>query len=416
MTRARTCSLGEFFRIKHGFAFKGEFFSNSGEYVLLTPGNFSADGGLKLKGEKEKFYTGSFPSDFLLREGDLIIALTDLTQQAPLLGAPAFVPKGGRYLHNQRLGKVVELRQDELDKGYLYYLFQSADLRAQVRATATGATVRHTAPERLYAIKCQLPRLDQQVLVASILGNYDRLIHNNSRRIAFLEEIIRTIYRQLFVERCVPHPRERSSVVLGLGQSSSGWSVVELGQLADEFRDSVNPREINPATPYFGLEHLPRRSVALDTWGTAGEVHSAKLRARVGDILFGKIRPYFHKVGVCPVDAVCSSDAIVLRPKKIENFGLILACVSSDAFVAHAAQTSQGTKMPRASWRVLQQYQVAMPPAELNEVFNAQVFQSIELIHRLCLKNANLRMTRNLLLPRLLSGELDVSQLGLVPK
>jgi len=63
----RSATLGEFFRIKHGYAFKGEYFSDSGPYVLLTPGNFSSDGGIKLKGEKEKYYIGPFPDEFLLQ-------------------------------------------------------------------------------------------------------------------------------------------------------------------------------------------------------------------------------------------------------------------------------------------------------------------------------------------------------------
>jgi hypothetical protein len=83
----RRVELGRYFRIKHGFAFKGQFFSDCGPYVLLTPGNFREEGGLKLKGEREKYYTSSFPLEFLLRRGDLLIAMTDLKQDAPILGA-----------------------------------------------------------------------------------------------------------------------------------------------------------------------------------------------------------------------------------------------------------------------------------------------------------------------------------------
>ena len=85
-TRGR---LGDYFRIKHGFAFKGEFFAHEGQYILLTPGNFKADGGIKLKGEKEKYYTSGFPDEYLLKRGDLLIVMTDLTQNAPILGSPA---------------------------------------------------------------------------------------------------------------------------------------------------------------------------------------------------------------------------------------------------------------------------------------------------------------------------------------
>ena len=143
-------TLGECFRIKHGWAFKGEFFADSGPFVLLTPGNFREDGGLQERGDREKFYTGEFPHEFLLREGELLIVMTDLTQNAPILGSPAIVPCNDKYLHNQRLGKVVDLDESKLKKRFLYYLLNMHNVRGQIRATATGSTVRHTAPDRIY--------------------------------------------------------------------------------------------------------------------------------------------------------------------------------------------------------------------------------------------------------------------------
>ena len=88
------CKLGDLLQIKHGFAFKGKYFSDSGKFVLITPGNFREEGGLKLKGDKEKYYTAEFPPDFLLRRGDLLVAMTDLTQNAPILGSPAVAVHG----------------------------------------------------------------------------------------------------------------------------------------------------------------------------------------------------------------------------------------------------------------------------------------------------------------------------------
>jgi type I restriction enzyme, S subunit len=175
----------------------------------------------------------------------------------------------------------------------------------------------------------------------------------------------------------------------------------------------VNPETVDSETPYFGLEHLPRKSIALADWGAASEAQSTKLAFKKGEILFGKIRPYFHKVGVAPVDGVCSTDAIVIVPRDAEYFGLVLCCVSSDDFVSHATQTSQGTKMPRADWDVLVQYPVALPPSEIVSQFNTLVHDSIASIHNLIFRNRNLRRTRDLLLPKLLAGELNISELAI---
>src|SRR3954447_15080594 len=96
----RRVRLGELIQIKHGFAFKGEHFAKEGPFVLVTPGNFEVGGGFKEKA-KEKYYTAIPPEDFVLAGGDLVLALTDLTQDAPIPGGPAIVPADGRYLHNQ---------------------------------------------------------------------------------------------------------------------------------------------------------------------------------------------------------------------------------------------------------------------------------------------------------------------------
>ena len=92
--------------IKHGHAFEGAFFSNEGEYVLLTPGNFYERGGYRDRGEKQKFYTGEIPRDYVLNKGDLLVAMTE--QAAGLLGSPILVPESNKFLHNQRLGLVTQ--------------------------------------------------------------------------------------------------------------------------------------------------------------------------------------------------------------------------------------------------------------------------------------------------------------------
>ena len=94
--------LSELCDIKHGFAFKSAFFTDSGDYVLLTPGNFYESGGYRDRGEKQKYYSGEIPEGFVLSEGDMLVAMTE--QAAGLLGSPIIVPESGKFLHNQRLG------------------------------------------------------------------------------------------------------------------------------------------------------------------------------------------------------------------------------------------------------------------------------------------------------------------------
>jgi type I restriction enzyme S subunit len=115
-----------------------------------------------------------------------------------------------RFLHNQRLGKIVNLDEANLDRGFLYYLFNSAKVRDQIKATATGATVKHTAPERIYAVEIELPSLPIQRKIAAILSAYDDLIDNHTRRIAILEEMAQSLYREWFVHFRFPGPSEET--------------------------------------------------------------------------------------------------------------------------------------------------------------------------------------------------------------
>src|SRR5205807_8213668 len=105
----------------------------------------------------------------------------------------------------------------------------------------------------------------------------------------------------------------------------------------------------------------------------------------------------------------CSSDTIVIIPKQTQYKALALCCVSSDQFVAFASKTSQGTQMPRANWDILATFSIVMPPQNLLTFFDNFVESAINDIINLIFRNRTLRRTRDRLLPRLVSGDIDVS-------
>jgi type I restriction enzyme, S subunit len=249
---------------------------------------------------------------------------------------------------------------------YYYYLLTHLNLNRW----AGGAAQPLLTQSVLKTIEAPIAKLKIQQKIASILSAYDDLIENNLKRIKILEEMAQMIYKEWFINFRFPGHEKVKMVKSEMGMIPEGWEVKKLGDIAKEVRRGVDPSEIDPNTPYFGLEHLPRKSITLSEWGTAEQITSTKLSFKKGEILFGKIRPYFHKVGVAPLNGICSSDTIVIAPIKTNCFGLTVSCVSSEDFVNHATQTSQGTKMPRADWKVLVKYPVILPPAELLDEFN----------------------------------------------
>ncbi|EOX4952396.1 restriction endonuclease subunit S [Vibrio alginolyticus] len=142
-------TLGDVLDIKHGFAFKGEYFTDNdtGE-VLLTPGNIKIGGGVKL--DKVRFYSGDVPQDYVFEVGDIMVTMTDLSKASDTLGFPAIIPrlKGYNLLHNQRLGKV-ELKSEFEYKEYIYQVLCSIEYRNEIVGGATGTTVKHTSPTKI---------------------------------------------------------------------------------------------------------------------------------------------------------------------------------------------------------------------------------------------------------------------------
>lgn len=257
----------------------------------------------------------------------------------------------------------------------------------------------------LHALKVRYPVGKSQEQIADVLSSYDDLIENNRRRMALLEDAARQLYREWFVRLRFPG-HEHTPITNGV---PAGWERKTLGDMCEEIRETVKPETLEPDTPYIGLEHMPRRSIALREWGTAEQVTSSKHRFREGEILFGKIRPYFHKVGVALLDGVASSDAIVIRPIEPKVRGFVLMTVSSDPFVAVTAQTMrEGSKMPRADWKQMQTYPTPLPPDGLLGSFEGAIQPIVDQLRALTFANQKLRAARDLLLPRLMNGEIAV--------
>lgn len=305
--------------------------------------------------------------------------------------------------------RVILLRADRatIDPVYLFYALQSDFTRAELHARASGTTVAGIKQRELRQVRVPIPPLPVQRRIAGILSAYDDLIANCEQRIRVLDELVRALYREWFVLFRYPGHEETPLVESSLGRIPKGWRAERAGGVIRETRRTVHKGALaDGQTRYVGLEHIPRRSLALNAWAEARELGSNKLRFEPGEVLFGKIRPYFHKVSVAPFHGVCSADTFVISARSELLRAFATGLVSSDEFVAHASATANGAKMPRASWEVLTNFPVALPPSALLGSFSSRVEPWIACQQSLVLRTHHLRKTRDLLLPRLLSGQL----------
>jgi len=244
-------------------------------------------------------------------------------------------------------------------------------------------------------LRLSIPPFPEQRAIARVLGALNDKIELNRRMNETLEALAQSLFKSWFVDATQD-------------ALPKGWKEDTLGDVAENPRRGIQPDEIEPATPYIGLEHMPRRCIALSDWGHADELESNKFEFKRGEILFGKLRPYFHKVGVAPVDGVCSTDILVVVPKAPAWFGFILGHISSVEFINHTEAASGGTKMPRTSWQDMARYEVALPPEPLAADFTEKICPAIERIIANIHESRTLAALRDALLPKLLSGEVRV--------
>ena len=293
---------------------------------------------------------------------------------------------------------------DRIEPEYLYYSMKSRNFYHWADSVAIGAAQRTVTLGQLREKTIALPPLPVQSRIAGVLSAYDKLIENNRRQIKLLEEAAQRLYKEWFVDLRFPG-HETTPIVDGIPE---GWKRTTVGKICELIRDSSRPDDRNESTMYIGLEHMPKNSICLNMYGDVSSVTGSKLNFRKNDILFGKIRPYFHKVGFAQCNGVTSTDTLVMRAKP-NCFGLLLEIVSSDAYVAYATATSKtGTKMPRADWNAMSAYELLEPSARVLAQFDGFVKQITDEIMNLSDQIVAAREARDRLLPKLMSGEIEV--------
>ncbi len=268
---------------------------------------------------------------------------------------------------------------DKLAPRFLRYFLVSPEMQTRLLSWAgSGGTRNALTKGMVESFDVVVPEdIAEQRAIAHILGTLDDKIELNRRMNETLEAMARALFKSWFVnfdpvrakaegrDPGLPKPLAdlfpARLVNSELGEIPEGWGIGTLGDVAEHPRRGVQPDKIGPDTPYIALEHMPKRCIALSDWGVAEGLESNKFEFRKGEILFGKLRPYFHKVGVAPVDGVCSTDIVVVAPQAPHCFAFVLGLVSSDEFVEYTNAGSTGTKMPRTNWADMTRYEFVLP-------------------------------------------------------
>ena len=235
----------------------------------------------------------------------------------------------------------------------------------------------------------------------------------NLQRIKILEEMAQNLYREWFVKFRFPGHEQVHMVNSALGKIPNNWRVTSLGHLSVLRKDKYQ-EAMHAGMPLLDIAKMLQRSLLVGAMGSSNELSTSRILFEEDDVLFGSNRPYLHKVALAPCNGVTNVSVLVIRPIEARFRALLAVLLSSIDAVCWADQHSTGTKMPVIKWENFSEMPVILPDGNTLTRFHEIVWPMLQSIKTASRRIKNLRETRDLLLPKLISGHLDVSELDIV--
>lgn len=414
MTKWKKGTLGDLIKIKHGYAFKSQYFKKDGPFVLLTPGNFKEEGGFKDQGQKQKMYDGPVKDEYILSENDLLVAMTE--QSRGLLGSAIFVPEDKSYLHNQRLGLIDDLTK--VDRNFLYYLFNSEYVREQIQASATGTKVRHTSPQKIYDVKIGIPDLIEQKKIGLTLKNFDDLISLNQKKIELLERMIKRLYNEWFIKFKFPNSENTElidSQCPDYGLIPKGWKVEPISVIADFQRGkSYRSSELVECggMNFINLKSVKRgggyRRDGLKRF--QGKIKNEQYLYE-GDIIVAitdmtQDRAIVGRAARVPTglngETTFSMDLVKIIPKNKKFKDWIYSTLRYSSIAETIKLYANGANVLHLNPQLILDYMIIIPKLDVVEKFTDVASNIFKEIDSLELQNEKLAQMRDILLPKLI--------------
>ena len=307
---------------------------------------------------------------------------------------------------------IIRVDQSVCLPGYLLAFLTHPLTKRYIESFNTGGSRRAITKGHIESFEVPLPPLPLQRQIAGILSAYDELMENSQKRIRILEEMARALYREWFVHFRFPGYQNVRRVVSPLGEIPQHWKVKYFPECVE-----TNPRVVGARDgeqPFVPMGSLANGSMLITDIESRAGNSGAKFQN--GDTLFARITPCLEngKTGFVQflpdTQAVAhgSTEFIVLRSRTLTpEFVYLLA--RSDEFRGNAIKSMSGASgRQRVQEKCFDGFQTVQPPSDLLERFSTIVAPSFRLIQELYLQTANLRRTRDLLLPRLLSGQVNL--------
>ena len=294
------------------------------------------------------------------------------------------------------------------DPKFAYYFLQTMGFE-RYDAGASNPTLNRN---HIHTIPVRWPPLPIQQRIAGILSAYDEVIENNQRRIKILEEMARSLYREWFVHFRFPGHEKAKMVPSSLGPIPQGWEVKKLGDIADVNRTQIHPRTAPDEVHYIDISSVsPGQIDDTITYPFTEAPGRARRIVQHADILWSCVRPNrrSHALVMQPDHGTIASTGFAVLTATKVPFTFLYLATTTDDFVTFLANNATGAAYPAVTATTFEDAVLLIPPVALLKKFGEATIPMAEKIHILQRQNQNLHRTRDLLLPRLLSGQVNVA-------
>jgi len=354
-------------------------------------------GSFNLDNLQEMKFEDSENERYGLKYGDLVICEG---------GEPGRCAIWKEQLPNMKIQKAlhrVRVKED-MDYRFVYYWFLLAGKTGVLKQYYTGATIMHMPGQKLKEVIIDKPPLEIQVKIADILSAYDDLIENNQKQIKLLEEAAQRLYKEWFVDLRFPG-HEDVKIVDGVPE---GWRYGELQDIVIDAGKREKKSNRDKYLYYLPIECLPKKSLTYKITNDITFAESSLVGFEANDIIFGAMRPYFHKVVFARDNGLTRTTCFVINAKKSSFWAYLLLLLFSTDTIQYANQISVGTTMPYVRWQDFIHMPIIIPELDVCRKFQGIIMNITKEISYLSDGYMKLKQARDRLLPKLISGEIQV--------
>lgn len=338
--------LPELCEIQYGYAFDSACFTENNTYLPLVRIRDVK------RGYSETFYSGNYPSDYVIDSGSLLVGMDGEFNIARW--------KGGHALLNQRVCKITA--KEDVNEEYIRFALSKALKKIENRTAFV--TVKHLSAKELNQLEIDVPNYTTQTDIAKVLTQIESIISARQQQLQKLDELVKARFVELFGD---------------LKSNPMEWPVVPFTEFAKIDGNMTTDYEKYADYPHIGIDSIEKGTGALKGYRTVREdgVISGKYIFTPQHIIYSKIRPNLNKVALPDFEGLCSADAYPILPNHSNCNRVFLAiALRSEYFLEYILQFSSRTNLPKVNRKEITGFRMPLPPLKLQEQFAAFVEQT----------------------------------------